>query len=274
MLTYRDITLALSDLGLNRATPVLAHISLPRIGPIKGGLSTLMGALLASVDNIMMPAFTYGTQVIPQVGPPDNDVEYGSGQQSNLNAVVFAFDLASDLPNNEAAEALRRTANTYRSAHPVFSFSGLGLDIALFNHPANDPYAPIRVLRSMNGWALLMGAKPSENFSIHLAESLTGRKQFIHWALTPEGIREIPQFPGCSEGFHKLNYYLQEELRSVELDGQSWQAVKIDTLLNVASALIKDDPFALLCNKMDCPRCNLVREAIKAQIARQWRLER
>jgi hypothetical protein len=37
---------------------------------------------------------------------------------------------------------------------------------------------------------------------------------------------------------------------------------------------MKDDPFALLCNEIHCPRCNLVRESIKAQYARQWRSER
>ena len=273
MLSYREITNALKDLGLKRSTPVLAHIVISKIGAVKGGLNTVMGALLSTVDNVMMPTFTYSTMVIPQSGPSDNDIKYGSGEEANLNANIFSYDLPSDMPDNEAAEAFRSYPHTYRSSHPVFSFTGLGLDIALVNHPPEDPYAPIRALQKMDGWVLLMGAKPSDNFSIHLAEQICGRKQFIRWALTPEGICEIPNYPGCSQGFHKLDYYLQEELHSVKVGGATWQAVRIDTLLNVACALIKDDAFALLCNDINCERCNMVRDAIKMQYARHWQSE-
>lgn len=274
MLSYRDISTALEDLGLNRSTPVLAHIRTAEIGEIKGGLNTLMGALLGTIDNVMMPAFTFSTLVIPESGSPDNDIAYGSGQQSNLNASVYSFDLPSDMPDHEAVEWFRGYPGVYRSDHPVFSFTGLGLDIALVNHPVEDPYGPIRVLRQMDGWVLLMGAEPSANFSVHLAEQLTNRKQFTRWALTANGICEIPHYPGCPEGFHKLNYYLQEELHTAEVAGKTWQAARLDTVIHVASALMRDDPFALLCNNIECPRCNLVREALKAQYARQWRPEK
>lgn len=274
MLSYRDISSALEDLGLNRSTPVLAHINTHAIGEVKGGLNTLMGALLGTVDNVMMPSFTFSTLIIPPGGPPDNLMEYGSGRDSNLNASVFSNDLPSDFPNNESSEALREYPGIYRSSHPVFSFIGLGLDVALISHPPEDPYAPLRGLRNLDGWVLLMGSSPSDNFSIHWAEQLTGRKQFIRWALTADGVREIPHFPGCSDGFHKLDYYLQEELHQISVGDQKWKAMRLKTLINVASALIKDDAFALLCNEISCPRCNIVRDTIKAQYARQWQSEK
>lgn len=273
MISYRDIATGLQDLGLNRSTPVLAHISLTGLGEVKGGLSTVMGALLATVDNVMMPTFTYSTMLIPESGPDQNLMIYGSGRESNLTAEVFSHSLFGDRPDNEASEALRAYPGVYRSNHPVFSFSGLGLDIALVNHPADDIYAPIAELRKLDGWALLMGAEPSANFSVHYAEKLAGRKQFTRWALGADGILEIPNFPGCSGGFHKLNYYMQEELHSVRVADCFWHAMKVDTLVNVATALINEDAFALLCNTINCPRCNLVRDAIKAQFSRQWHPE-
>ena len=273
MISYRDITSSLQDLGLNRSTPVLAHISLAKMGEVNGGLSTVMGALLASVDNVMMPSFTFSTLVIPESGPDENLIDYGSGRESNLSAEVFSHDLPSNMPDREASERLREYPGVFRSGHPVFSFSGLGLDITLINHPADDPYAPIKALRKLDGWVLLMGADPSANFSVHYAEKLAGRKQFIRWALDAEGIQEIPHYPGCSDGFHKINYYMQDELHRVNLAGTDWYAMKVDELLNVAAALIKDDAFALLCNELNCPRCNLVRSAIKTQYSRQWRPE-
>ena len=273
MISYRDIATGLQNLGLNRSTPVLVHIRLANLGEVNGGLNTMMGALLATVDNVMMPSFTFSTMVIPESGPEDNLLVYGSGRETNLTAEVFSHDLPSDMPDHEASEALRGYPGVYRSSHPVFSFIGLGLDVALVNHPAEDPYAPISELRKLDGWVLLMGAEPSANFSVHYAEKLAGRKQFVRWALSDEGIREIPHFPGCPDGFHKLHYYMQEELHTVRVADSYWHAMKVDTLLNVVVALIKEDAFALLCNTLNCPRCNLVRASIKAQYSHQWRPE-
>ena len=98
MITYRDICAALSHLGLRRETPAIAHISLSRIGAVRGGLNTVMGALLATIDNIIIPTFTFSTMIIPEEGPPHNDIEYGSGRGSNLEAKAFTYDLPSDHP--------------------------------------------------------------------------------------------------------------------------------------------------------------------------------
>ncbi len=273
MISYRDITVGLETLGLNRRTPVLAHIAVSKIGEIRGGTDTLLGALLATIDNIMVPSFTFSTMVIPEDGPKENNIEYGSGRQTNLNASIFKYDLPSDIKNNEIAEALRDYPGVYRSYHPILSFTGLGLDIALINHPVDEPYAPIQKLIDLQGWVALIGADPTENFSVHYAEFLAGRKQFTRWALTPEGVVECPHFPGCPDGFHKINYYLQDELRSAVVGDSRWYAVPLEILINSAAALIHDDPFALLCNSLSCPRCNLVRKVIKTQISGNWQTE-
>jgi aminoglycoside 3-N-acetyltransferase len=273
MISYRDITLGLEKLGLNRSTPVLAHIAASRMREVRGGIDTLLGALLATIDNIMVPSFTYSTMVIPQNGPEGNHIQYGSGQQSNLNASIFRHDLPSDMKDNEVAEALRGYPGIYRSNHPIFSFTGLGLDIALINHPADEPYAPIQKLIELQGWVALIGADAADNFSIHYAEFLAGRKQFTRWALTADGIVECPHFPGCPDGFQKVNYYLQEELRSAVVGDSEWHAIPLEVLVNSAAALIRDDPFALLCNSLSCPRCNLVRKTVKSQITDKWQTE-
>ena len=240
---------------------------------VRGGINTALGALLACVDNVMIPTFTYATMIIPVNGPEENDMVYGSGHGSNLDAAVYRFDLPADMKNFEAGEALRATTHTYRSDHPIFSFTGLGLDGLLVEHPADDPYAPIWRMRDIEGWVLLMGATPADNFSIHAAEKKAGRKQFTRWALSSSGIHEVSNFPGCANGFHKLDYYLQEELHRVKVKDQEWQAVRLDILLSTATHLIKEDPFALLCNDLKCGRCNLVRDAVKAQYAGDWRSE-
>jgi len=273
MLSYHDITVGLEKLGLNRSTPVLAHIAPANLGEIRGGIDTLLGALLATIDNVMMPSFTYATMVTPEKGPQENFLQYGSGHASNLNASIFTHKLPCDLPDNAAYEALRIYPNTLRSNHPIFSFCGLGLDIALVDQTPQDLYAPIRKLMELKGWVALIGAKPSDNFSLHYAEHLAGRKQFIRWALTEAGVQECPDFPGCPNGFHKINYYLQDELRVAIVGDSHWYAVPLKILIDSAVALIREDPFALLCNSLSCPRCNLVRKRIKSQTANLWQPE-
>lgn len=273
MITYRDITAALTELGLRRDIPVIAHISISRMGSVRGGLNTVMGALLATVDNVMLPTFTYSTMIIPESGPEDNDLVYGTGHEANLEASVYAFDLPADREDSEAGEALRRYPHTFRSNHPFFSLTGLGLDAALVSHPADDPYAPVRALGELGGWVALMGAEAADIFSLHYAEQLAGRKQFTRWALTADGIQAVPHFPGCPNGFHKVFYYLQDELHRIQVGEREWFAMQLDVLLDTAIALIREDAFALLCNDLHCTRCNLVRDAIKAQYANHWRHE-
>jgi aminoglycoside 3-N-acetyltransferase len=273
MISYRDIAAGLAHLGLNRSTPVLAHVATSRLGEIRGGTDTLLGALLATVDNVMVPCFTYSTMIVPEKGPEDNFLDYGSGRQSNFNAVVFNPDLPADMPDHEFSETLRKYPDTNRSGHPILSFAGLGLDIALIDQSGDDPYAPVRKMRELKSWVVLIGAEPSSNFSLHYAEFLAGRKQFVRWALTGNGILECPHFPGCSDGFQKIHFYLQDELRVTTVAESTWYAMPMDALIDSAVALIKDDPFALLCNSISCPRCNLVRKTIKSQIANHWQSE-
>jgi len=53
----------------------------------------------------------------------------------------------------------------------------------------------------------------------------------------------------------------------------AWYAAPLDVLVNSAVALIKEDPFSLLCNSLSCPRCNMVRRSIKSQISNNWQPE-
>ncbi len=273
MITYRDIAVGLEKMGLDRSTPVLAHMAPARLGEIRGGAETLLGAILGTIDNVMMPAFTFSTMVVPQVGPADNFMDYGGSQAGNLDASIFTRNLPGDQPNAEMSELLRNYPGSYRSSHPLLSFVGLGLNVALIDQTPQDPYAPIRKLMEMNGWVALIGAEPADNISLHYAEFLAGRKQFVRWALTEDGILECPHFPGCPDGFHKINYYLQDEMRISVVGDSHWSAVPLEVLINSAVALIRDDPFALLCNSLSCPRCNLVRKAIKEQISGNWHPE-
>ena len=273
MLSYHRLISAFKYVGLRRENPVLAHFDSRIFNHTQGGSATMMGALLSTVDNLMLPAFTFSTMVIPEHGPDNNLMEYGSRSAENLRACIFSYTLPSELNNQAAIDHLKNFPGIYRSAHPILSFYGLGLDIALIDHPPDKPYLPIQKMMEMDGWIALIGAQASQNFSVHHAEFLSGRKQFTRWALTADGVAQCNHYPGCSDGFNKLDYYLHEDLRKVDLDGFTIKAVPVKTLVATAVALLNEDPFALLCNDLACSRCNIIRRDIREKIAANWKPE-
>ena len=262
MLGYREIVNGLQQLGVKNQYPVIAHIHSELQHKVKGGAKTILGALLTATDNIILPAFTTRTLVIPEAGPANNALEYGSGLESNLQAAFFSEELEADEPYFEMAESMRRYPGAFRSSHPVLSFLGLGLNTALQGQTNHQPYAPIKSLLDLDGMVVLMGVDHTQNFTIHYAEFLAGRKQFTRWALTKDGILECDPFPGCPDGFNKLNTHIESFKHQVSIADQIWQAYSMNELVDRAVALLKKDPYSLLCSRLKCERCNAIRQSI------------
>ena len=195
MLSYREIDCGLRQLGLEETTPVIVHTSLKAFGEIRGGADSLLGALLANFNAVMMPAFTYKTMIVPEDGPENNGIIYGSGRDNNRMAIPFDVNMPADTLMGVLPETLRRAPEAKRSSHPILSFTGVGVEIALSAQSLKDPLAPISVLAQKDAWVLLLGVDHSVNTSIHYAEKLAGRRQFVRWALGKTEIFECPVSP-------------------------------------------------------------------------------
>ena len=96
MLTFRDFISGIRKLDIDHSLPVVAHASLSAFGEVHGGAETVLGALLSSFNSVIMPAFTYKTMIIPEIGPPDNAIVYGSGKDTNRMAEIYRPDMPSD----------------------------------------------------------------------------------------------------------------------------------------------------------------------------------
>jgi aminoglycoside 3-N-acetyltransferase len=263
MLSYRDLTTRLRDLGLGSGGRVVAHVFLPALGPITGGAETVLGSLLASCEILLMPAFTYQTMVTPATGPPENGLTYGADPDQNSKAEFFHPDLAPDPAFGEVVEALRRKPGALRSNHPVLSFVGLGADEGINAQSLDDPLAPIAWLAQQDGDVLLLGTTHSSNVSLHYAEQLAGRKRFLRWALTLEGVVACPSFPGCSDGFEAIQPHLDGIARTTRIGAAEAQLIPLRDLVHVAVSWIRHDPRALLCDRLTCERCSDVRAAVR-----------
>ena len=253
-----DLRTGLAKLGLNKSL-VIAHASLKAFGHIEGGADTMLEALLDSVRGIIMPTFTYKTMLNPRIGPPRNGMTYGSETNHNKMAEAYHPDMPADKMMGILPETLRRHPMAKRSMHPIQSFAGIHADAILNVQTIFDPLAPIGALANQDGWILLLGVDHRVNTSIHYAEKLAGRMQFIRWALLPDRVVECPGFPGDSEGFEAIAPAVEIYTRRVEIGSALVQAVHLRSLIRVVVDQLKENPFALLCQRQDCERCNAVR---------------
>ncbi len=259
MLTYRDVERGLRDLGLEAQRPVIAHASVKAFGEIRGGAEVLLGALMAVQPRLMMPTHTYKTMILPEDGPQENAALYGAGRDLNAMAEFYRPDMPADPLMGALPELLRRHPQAKRSSHPILSFAGVGVDAALQAQTLEEPLAPIGALAQENGWVLLLGVNHTVNTSIHYAEKLAGRRQFIRWALTTTAAVECPNFPGCSLGFEKAAAYLDEFTREQRIGQAKVRALPLNEMIDMIVGLIHENPLALLCDDPSCERCGELR---------------
>jgi len=268
MLTFRDVVGGFRKLKIESHFPVVAHGSLSAFGEVRGGAETILAALLATVDDVMMPTFTYKTMITPETGPQANAITYGSGSDLNRMAEFSTPDMPADRTMGILPETLRHMPEARRSSHPILSFAGIGVDAALQAQTLAEPLAPIRVLSDLNGWVLLIGVDHTANTSLHYAEKLAGRKQFIRWALTPSGILECPGFPGCSDGFEKAAPLLSDLTREVQIGEACIRALPLVGMIQRIKDWLVEKPTAMLCDRIDCGRCNEVRRSVDSSLSR------
>jgi aminoglycoside 3-N-acetyltransferase len=258
LVTSLDLKTGLSKLGLGKSL-VIAHASLKAFGHIEGGADTMLSALLDSVRGVITPTFTYKTMLNPEIGPPKNGITYGSETDLNKMAEAFYPDMPADKMMGVLPETLRKHPKAKRSMHPIQSFAGINANAILNMQTIYNPMAPIAALADQDGWVLLLGVDHRVNTSIHYAEKLGGRLQFLRWALVQDRVVECPDFPGDSEGFEAIAPAVEKYTRRVEIGNALVQAVHLKSLVKVVVDQLKQNPFALLCQRPDCERCTAVR---------------
>ncbi|MCJ7569537.1 MAG: AAC(3) family N-acetyltransferase [Anaerolineales bacterium] len=267
MLTYRQFVHALKEIGLDSHSRVIAHSSFSAPTKVFGGAETIVGALAATCGAVMMPAFTQHTTIIPPFGPPDNAIEYGSEPDGNQEIEIYHLDLPVDSELGEVSEVMRCHPQARRSNHPILSFVGVNLEEALRSQTIEEPFAPIEWLADFDGDVLLIDTDHRWNVSLHRAERLAGRRGFIRWALTEEGVVECSNMPGCPDGFDAIGSRLEGISHVTECDGLRLNVVPVRDLVNAAVGWIHEDPRALLCDRPFCPRCAAVRTSVRKEDA-------
>jgi aminoglycoside 3-N-acetyltransferase len=263
MPSYREWISAFRDLGLGAHSRLLVHASLSPFMPDVGGPQALLGALTATCEIIVAPTFTLRTLVTPAFGPPYNGTRYGEAA-INEEAEFFHDNLPTDPLLADLAEPMRHLPQAERSTHPALSFCGIRAGQALAAQSLEEPLGTIRWLAEADADVLLIGTDHRRNVGLHHAERIAGRKQFVRWALTEQGVVVCPQFPGCSDGFNSIDTRLGGITRQASVAGREILAIPLRDLIHVAAGWIREDPRALLCDRPGCERCSDVRQSVRA----------
>ena len=257
-ISYMELSSAFASLELTDV-PVVAHASLHAFGRVDGGPATFVQALLQAVGALIMPTHTYNTMITPNIGPANNAMIYGSGQDLNRMAEFYSPSMPADRLMGVVPEALRQRPEAKRSIHPILSFAGIRANKAIASQTMGEPFAPIRMLAEAGGWVLLLGVDHTVNTTVHYTEKLAGRRQFIRWALTENGIIACPGFPGDSSGFKVLEKDMQPHTKKLQVGNALVQAMPMKALLLAVMTRLKNNPKDLLCSDISCARCNEIR---------------
>ncbi len=265
MIGYRELVQAFSRLDLDSHSRVLAHVAPGTAGMLAGGAESFVAALVSVAETVMMPAFTLRAAIVPPFGPEENGLEYGVDDAANFDSEIFTPELPVDVDQGETAELFRAHPDVVRSGHPLLSFSVVGAEESLADQTLDEPLAPIGWMAEYDADVLLVGTDQRVNVALHWAERQAGRKTFVRWALTEAGVAVCTHMPGCSEGFNAIEERLGGELRRTVLGPLTMEAIAVRDLLNIASAWIREDPRALLCDRPSCLACAAVRKDVRQE---------
>lgn len=258
-MNFHDLIVSFEQLGLQNK-PVLAHASLRAFGNVEGGAESVVTAMTYTFGGVMMPTHTYKAMITPASGPANNGINYAREQVWNRLAEPFHKDMPADPLMGKIPETLRHWPDAKRSSHPILSFAGINAAKMLATQTLENPFAPIGALADLDGWIVLMGVDHTANTSIHYAEKLAGRPQFVRWALTQSGTVTVSGFPGCSAGFEAIEPEVRALTKTVQAGSATLRALPVRGLVIKVYERLKKDPLALLCDRTDCERCNALRK--------------
>jgi aminoglycoside 3-N-acetyltransferase len=263
---YRDLVGGFRSLGLGSQSRVIVHASLSAFGEVTGGVETMLGAIEATFQTVIVPTFTSRCMIIAPDGPEDNAITPQESQLDNSKAEFFDLDMPADREMGRVAEALRQRPEAERSEHPLLSFAGLNAQPFLAAQTLDDPWGLIGALADADGDVLLMGVDHRSDVSLHYAEQRGGRRQFVRWALTRQGIVTCPGWSGCRDGFGAIAQRLGGLAGRVQV-GPGWiETVPLRDLINLAVGWIREDPQALLCDRPGCISCRAVRAGLGVEL--------
>jgi len=265
-----ELVTGLRHLGLELDDRVIVHASLSSFGIVDGGARTVIEAVLEVIG-------TQGTLMAPHYFSPHYEG-------------VYDHHAPPPTYTGTVPRVLRTWSGAVFSFHPSHPVAVLGKDA---EHLIRDHYlvsaagkdSPPDRLAKIGGKVLLLGVTQWVNTMIHVGEAYAGvpywgqphpDRRRGRWAITPDGRRVwvvLPETPGDSAGFHKIDPFLIElGAISFGLIGQArCRLMRAQALIDAAVEFLRLDPGSLLCDQPDCYYCPWAMQFLpdRAQVTQQ-----
>ena len=254
IVTRSELRDGLRALGLSSGSKVMVHSALCSFGYLEGGAQTLIEVLqdAVGVDGlIVMATFTYGREPYhPRITPAQT---------------------------GRVPEVFRQMPAVLRSMHPTHSVAAWGRRAAwlVAGHDVEAPFGPgtpLHRLVEAGGHVLLIGVTHVANSMIHVAQELAqvpylDRPKQV-WVIDPNGEqrRVMARRAGCSLGFDKISPALERVgvVCHARIGASALQFMRAADVVAVTASILRRDPAALFCDRLDCFACNEARAMIAA----------
>ena len=255
-ITRKDILLSLDLLGIVPGDTILMHSALTAIGPVEGGVDTVIDAFLEAV------------------GPE------GTLCMSSLTGWSAPFDAATTPTGvGYIAETFRKRPGTLRSLHPVHSIIAAGKNAAYITEGhekcatgcgEGTPYLKIR---DLGGKIVLLGVDEDRNTSLHCLEELSDSEYLV--TLTIPAPTYLPgtetftltKFPPGHRNFKGITPAMRRDgiVREVPLGRAVVRCMDMPKLFAWGLDNLARDPYFFLCKNESCAFCAPVRAGKKGE---------
>lgn len=261
--TRRELNLAVNDLSL-AGTPIMVHASLRSFAePVEGGVDGVLDVLLANACTVLTPTFTeshFGVPPPSHMRPARNGVNYTELSNQSVGPTMRIFTVHCGLIDASMGILPTRLLDrpgVLRGHHPLDSFAALGphAEELVATQSPTDVYAPLRALTELGGSVLLLGVGLNRMTLLHLAEQRAGRRLSVRWARGTNGRVIAVETGSCSEGFPRLQTYLDMYARKTTVSRSTWAVYPAREVVEVAARVIAADPKLTRCADSDCIRC-------------------
>jgi len=261
VVTEQEIRDALRSLGLS-GRAVCVHSSLRSFGHVDGGAHAVVSAFLAEGCTLLVPTFSAAFEIEPPVHLrfERNGWDYERAHASTRVRSEGAYATGSaeiDRDMGAIPAAVVSWPGRVRGRHPTDSFAAVGArasELVSGQSPA-DLCAPLKALARAGGYVLLMGIGLERMTLLHLAEKEAGRELFRRWAKDERGRPAVVEVGGCSEGFGKLEPFLNPITRTAVVGRSTWRLLPAAEAVALAASAIRADPNITHCGVADCERC-------------------
>ena len=270
-LTKDNLSAALEKLGVKEGDTLVVHSGISGMGYLKGGADAMIGALqntLGEDGTFMAPAFTNPYLIADGgINKGHSFRPYDTRNDGDLRDKTVRTGL---LP-----KAMLKRADTFRSGHVTHEWVAMGKDAenivsghGLLDAPTGET-SPLGKALEKNASVVFLGCSPNANTFLHYVETMAGVRytdpaviQYIDKdGICRTGIME-KQLAGCRNFYSGIDsdYYREAIKRGLHIESVSFglatlYRMELRELYDITMQMIREDEFALLCKKPECPFC-------------------